>query len=464
MARIFISAGHTMMDPGAIFQDLREGDLTRKIAPLVIPYLQAAGQEVVAVPLDLPLWQRLDWIANEGGAEENGDLLIEVHINDSDGTKRGIEVWYKGTGVNESQKLAHAVSAVINKRCGYQIQGVRSEKEHELGQLTFLSRAKPTPILLEALYLDNAEDIVELKDDTKLQKLAEAIAAGILAYRGVDLAGQPLAEAEKIDFSGLQAYQAPAGAGEFDMFGGMDDLDGMDDLGDLGLGDFNDPVMGANLGTPNPMAAFSPVAPMPSGLPSTTPTMPPSPVPAAVPGFPAMPKPAMPNFGGMPGGNTSANMMMDRKQREEMVDELYVKFLGRKPTQQDLNHFVNQGVNRQTLMEKIADSQEHQDLIKAKRELEEVKNKLSDLEMNHKRLTHKVQDQDQLMGQLNQSIAYKNQSIQRLEQEVTRISGKPANSALQEEELKGPRAKILLDRQRRFTDKIYKYFSKRWNK
>lgn len=459
MARIFISAGHTMMDPGAIFQDLREGDLTRKIAPLVIPYLQAAGQEVVAVPLDLPLWQRLDWIANEGGAEESGDLLIEVHINDSDGSKRGVEVWYKGTGVNESQKLAHAVSQVINQRCGYQIQGVRSEKEHELGQLTFLSRAKPIPILLEALYLDNAEDIAELKDEAKLQKLAEAIAAGILAYRGVDLAGQPLAETEKIDFSGLQAYQPPAGqAGGFDMFGGMDDLDDMDDFGDFGMGGLANPALGASSAAPNPMAAFSTPAPMPT---APTPKMPNTPM--SNPASMMPPKPNMPNFGGMSGGNGSANMMMDRKQREEMVDELYVKFLGRKPTQQDLNHFVNQGVNRQTLMEKIADSQEHQDLIKAKRELEEVKNKLSDLEMNHKRLTHKVQDQDQLMGQLNQSIAYKNQSIQRLEQEVTRISGKPANSALQEEELKGPRAKILLERQRRFTDKIYKYFSKRWS-
>lgn len=461
MARIFISAGHTMMDPGAIFQDLREGDLTRKIAPLVIPYLQNAGQDVVAVPLDLPLWQRLDWIANEGGSEENGDLLVEVHINDADGTKRGVEVWYKGAGVNNSQKLAHSVAHMINKNCGYEIQGVRSEKEHELGQLTFLSRAKPIPILLEALYLDNVEDIAELKDEAKLGKLAESIAAGILAYSGLDLSGQPLAAADMVDFSGLKPYEQPAGQmNDFDMFGDLDD--DLDSLDGLGLNDFGSspfPGLPSPMGNPAGGVGNTPATPMPSFpmnpvSPINNPTMPTPPA--------AFPKPSMPSFGGAPAANTSSNMMMDRKQREEMVEDVYVKFLGRKPTAQDLSHFVNQGATRQTLMEKVGESQEHQDLIKAKRELDDVKNELSDLKMKHNRMTHEVEDQKQLMGQLNQSIAYKNQSIQRLEQELTRVSGKPSNAAVYEEEIKGPKAKILLDRQRKFTDKIYKYFSKRW--
>ena len=55
MPRALISAGHTVMDPGQIFGDLREADLTRKIAPKVIPHLQAAGVEVQGVPLDLSL-------------------------------------------------------------------------------------------------------------------------------------------------------------------------------------------------------------------------------------------------------------------------------------------------------------------------------------------------------------------------------------------------------------------------
>jgi N-acetylmuramoyl-L-alanine amidase len=87
--RLVVSAAHTSASPGAIFKDLREFDLTRKILDKLLPHLTKEKIEHKAVPADLNLLKRIDWINDTGYTEENGDLFLEIHIND--GNKRGLE-------------------------------------------------------------------------------------------------------------------------------------------------------------------------------------------------------------------------------------------------------------------------------------------------------------------------------------------------------------------------------------
>lgn len=182
MPRALISAGHTLMDPGDIYGDLREADITRKIATMVVPHLKNSGVIAMQVPFDLPILQRIEWINNTGYRESLNDICVEIHINS--GGKRGIEGWYKGEGGNPSQKLAKTLVDNVTATTGYRNNGVKSEYDHELGSLSFINRTNTVTTIIECLYIDNEEDIRILRNDDKLEELAAAIAGAITKYFG----------------------------------------------------------------------------------------------------------------------------------------------------------------------------------------------------------------------------------------------------------------------------------------
>jgi hypothetical protein len=182
MSRLIISAAHTLESPGVIVGNLKEAELTRSILKKAIPYLEASDIEYKAVPLDLPLMQRINWINEQGFTEQAGDLFIEIHIND--GGKRGFEFWYSGNAGpdNNSQKLADEIMDYLVKKTGYTKQGVKSEHEHELGSLLILNQTKTISAALELLYIDNEEDQTILKDDSKLDELAKYLVEAITEF------------------------------------------------------------------------------------------------------------------------------------------------------------------------------------------------------------------------------------------------------------------------------------------
>lgn len=485
MPRVLISAGHTVMDPGQIYGDLREADLTRKIAPKIIPYLQQAGVEVQGVPLDLPLLQRVEWINNTGYTTENNDVLIEVHVND--GGKRGIEAWFEGEGGNNSQKLAKVVVDTLCADTGYQNQGIHAEHEHELRSLTFLNRTKPAALLLETLYIDNPDDIALLKDETKLEELAKSIAKGILKYFGKDEKGQDLPEDQKPKFDDLKPVPRPAPAAmpgipgfddldldmDMDMFGGMD-----------GSPVSPDAITPASVAPANP----SPIAPTSAPIANTTAAAP-TPAsnqitPTSLPSIPPPPTPAtggssLPTFGGsnsmantmnssmgssmpgagglgvggfgggaglggglsrpggfgaggmgMGGAGGSNNFMMDREQRREMIKKNYVKILGREPSQSDLNYFLNQGTAENDLVTKMLDSQEHLDLVKSKQQLQELEKKVSDQESELIKIKGEKKDIEATLENLQGLLQAKNKAINDLEQAVFAKHGVPSGALM----------------------------------
>jgi len=184
MARVIISAGHTQQEPGAVVDNLREVDFTRKIANKVTSHLRKQGIIILSVPPELELPARIDWINKTGYREETEDICIEIHVND--GGKSGIEGWYKDKGENNSYKLTKNIVDEIVNITGLTNQGVKSEYDHELQSLAFLHNTNPTSALIECLYLDNPEDQKFLQDDNKLDKLAQGIVNGIKKFFGID--------------------------------------------------------------------------------------------------------------------------------------------------------------------------------------------------------------------------------------------------------------------------------------
>ncbi len=191
MPRALISAAHTLMVPGQIFQDLREADLTRKIVNKMVPHLEKTGITFQAVPLDLILTDRIEWINNSGYSEDTDDILVEIHVND--GGKRGIEGWFseEANPGNRSQILADYLLKEVCTATGYTNQTAKSELQHELTSLVILNQTNTISVALECLYIDNPEDIAILKDDKKLDDLAKALAEAIAKYIKSDSSKKP---------------------------------------------------------------------------------------------------------------------------------------------------------------------------------------------------------------------------------------------------------------------------------
>ncbi|MBD3280666.1 hypothetical protein GF389_04035, partial [Candidatus Dojkabacteria bacterium] len=179
MARIIVSAGHTNDQPGTISDGIREVDLTRKVASEVVKELRKADIVTLSVPPNLDLARRIAWINQTGYTEEDGDLAIEIHINE--GGKSGIEGWHQADKSN-SIDLTKSVTDQVKQALDWEIQGIKSEYEHELGSLAFLHNTNPIASLLECGYMDNPDDLKILKSDDGVTKLAIAIAKGVLNH------------------------------------------------------------------------------------------------------------------------------------------------------------------------------------------------------------------------------------------------------------------------------------------
>lgn len=180
MSRVIVSAGHTSAEPGITVDGLEEVTFTRKIASEVVSLLRNKGVITLAVPYELELTERINWVNRTGYSESLNDIALEIHIND--GGKSGVEAWYEGDGNNASKKLANVILDSIKDKTGLQIQGAKSELNHTLGKLAFIHRTKPTAIILECLYLDNKSDQAFLKDPSNIILLADGIASGVVSH------------------------------------------------------------------------------------------------------------------------------------------------------------------------------------------------------------------------------------------------------------------------------------------
>ena len=418
MARIIVSAGHTNDQPGTVANGLREVDLTRKIASEVTKELRKANIVTLSVPPDLDLARRISWINQTGYTEEDGDIAVEIHINE--GGKSGLEGWHQADK-NNSIELTKSIANSIKDSLGWEIQGIKSEYEHELGSLAFLHNTNPIASLLECGYIDNEEDLKILKNEDGLKKIAKAISDGILKFLG------KLSENKKTE----------------------PDEKKSDPKVDVNSNN-NTPVQTQNQNTSFPAASQS--QPPTGSIPMTTPQYP----SAGAGQFGGQnmynPSPAPQNYGAPGGINTGASGSggyMNREDRKEMIKNHYIKILGREPSQSDMNYFLNLGTSEDQLIKRMVDSQEHADLVKARQEVIQTKETLGKQTTDILYLRTKVTDQQGIIKNLNQLLIQKNRAIYRLNLALRGTRGQSSDR---------PVVKKAVHK-KTFTEKFLDYFS-----
>lgn len=213
--KIVIDPGHGGKDPGAMAFGLKEKDIVLKIAKKVAKILKTTHRYEVTLTRSKDVYLALEErtaIANT----QAGDLFISVHVNaHPDKTIGGIETYFlnlatnaeamrvaalenatsthsiseleniltdlmKNTKIDESSRLARFVQTNLVNGMGTKY------KARDLGvkQAPFyvLIGAEMPAVLAEISFITNPQEAELLREDRYLNRIAEQIAAGIVAY------------------------------------------------------------------------------------------------------------------------------------------------------------------------------------------------------------------------------------------------------------------------------------------
>ena len=161
-------------------------------------------------------------------------------------------------------------------------------------------------------------------------------------------------------------------------------------------------------------------------------------------------------FGQQPNTTNGAfSPLPSREERRKMIITLYTKILGREPSQNDINYFLNVGIREDELIKKMMDSQEHADLVKSKQEFAAIKQEFETQRIELTELKSAWEDQSKVIEGLNYSIMQKNAALQSAQQNFnqTQVNVSAGISTPKGRKAKPPGYKGS------FLDRLFKAFS-----
>lgn len=173
-AVVVVDAGHGGHDPGAMSGNIHEKDINLAVALRVAGILQQQkGINVIMTRQDdrfIELEER-SGIANR----HNADLFVSIHSDSNpDRSRQGFTVYVARGASQEAYKVAGDITQTLSAT-GADSHGVR-EAEYKV-----LINTSCPAVLVEVGYLTNTQDTARLRDATYQNRLAQAIASGILS-------------------------------------------------------------------------------------------------------------------------------------------------------------------------------------------------------------------------------------------------------------------------------------------
>lgn len=179
---VVVDCGHGGFDAGASGDDtgVREDGLILAVGRLVQEELEEAGVLVIMTRRDEEALgdTKKEDMAKRGEilCTEGADAVVSIHMNHfSDRKVQGPMTFYQA-GAEAGQSLAQAV---IDALCG----GLEIKSRLANPGNNFVTRIPKAPaVLVECGFLSNPEEEGLLQQEAYQQKLAKAIAQGVLAY------------------------------------------------------------------------------------------------------------------------------------------------------------------------------------------------------------------------------------------------------------------------------------------
>jgi N-acetylmuramoyl-L-alanine amidase len=168
MRRIFLSAGHSTVDPGATANGRRECDLAVDLRNMVALYLERAG---VPFGVDGEGAENLPLAATVALTRRRDDLEVEFHCNASDNpAATGVETLSGPRDLALGARICHAIATGL----GIRNRGAKPENAGHHSRLAFVGAGG---IIVETLFITNRDDLAAW--DARKWLAAKAI-AGVL--------------------------------------------------------------------------------------------------------------------------------------------------------------------------------------------------------------------------------------------------------------------------------------------
>lgn len=186
---IYLDAGHSIYDPGAISPDKLEIESVhaRAIRDLMVPILQKNGFTVLVVPDNLDLTETVRWINERARNLEDG-FAFALHLNSNSGTTGiGAEGWFcagspDSPAVQMAQNAIKTIVDLYSERLGFHNRGVFPDSKARFERLGFVRDTNCFAGIIELCFINNHEEITRLKNNYQL--IAETLSEGIAKVYG----------------------------------------------------------------------------------------------------------------------------------------------------------------------------------------------------------------------------------------------------------------------------------------
>lgn len=175
---IVVDAGHGYTDSGATRNQVYEKTITLKVAKLVEAKLKASGANVIMTRKSdtFPSLEDRVNISNSVYAE----TFVSIHVNAAASTSaRGTEVFFDTDGNANGIESKYLATEILNKILTYADMYNRNVKDE--GYYVIKNQDIPA-VLVELGFISNPGDFAKLTSDVYLNKFAEAIYQGTVAY------------------------------------------------------------------------------------------------------------------------------------------------------------------------------------------------------------------------------------------------------------------------------------------
>ncbi len=180
---IVLDAGHGGTEPGTLGEldgevVVKEKDINLQISNRVLKILRQKGYNVIATRTTdtyVGLTTRAE-IANSA----NADLFVSIHNNSFDNPDaQGTLTMYAYDDPKEGNNISgKTIAQIMQKEL---VKGTEGQDRGLLKnpQIVVIRKTQMPAILVECLFMSNEEDLLELLDEKRLDKIAEHIAKGI---------------------------------------------------------------------------------------------------------------------------------------------------------------------------------------------------------------------------------------------------------------------------------------------
>ena len=172
MNKIFINAGHSIYDVGAVHGNRLENKQNIILRDAVLPRLQKYG-EVLSVPDSRNLKSSIAWINNLAIKD---DFAFSIHFNNNSDTRvRGTSAYFS-SGNDREAELAGIFARNVSEKLQIPNRGAVVDTFSWVGSLGWLRKLKCDSVLLEVCYFSNPEDMSAYDIEKAAQGIDNALA------------------------------------------------------------------------------------------------------------------------------------------------------------------------------------------------------------------------------------------------------------------------------------------------